>query len=273
VVRKLRLLLMAAVLAALCDGCAPAHPEIAAPAPAPAQARADVPSQYVGSLVLNQTGAQFYRYSASATTEGGYCYERQPGESVTTWKNGVLDLWSSGKYDAAKRIGACAEVSTTRVWKTGVFETRIYNPGNSKGFQDWPAWWFSSYPEAWPTGGEIDVMEAMEGHEASSYHQGAVSGAYCSLTNATFYPRPDCATRLKPNFTIQPGWHTWDLVWGPTFAKIYIDGRYYGQFSGSYFRPGTMKMIFDITNSPLGDPSGGTSANLLVQYVRVWNFK
>jgi hypothetical protein len=32
-------------------------------------------------------------------------------------------------------------------------------------------------------------------------------------------------------------------------------------------------MIFDITNSPLGDPSGGTSANLLVQYVRVWNFK
>ena len=238
----------------------PASAHAAAPVP-------DVPAQYAGSLVLDQTGAQFLANSAPRSYHGADCTGYQSGQSVTTNSAGQLDLWTSG------RIGSCAEVTTTSVWYTGVFEARIDIPSYNGKIPDWPAFWFTSRPEPWPTGGEIDVMEGLGGIDCASYHYSATAGSAGEHT-ATFCPwGTPSATQImySPAFTVGPSWHTFDLVWAPSFARIYVDGKFYGQFSGSYFHPGTEALTIDNTSGPYGGQA--VSSNLLVQHVRIWTYR
>lgn len=239
--------------------------------PAPAARAAapvpDVPAQYAGSLVLDQSGAQFLKDTAPQSFHGADCTGYQAGESVTTNSAGWLDLWTSGQ------TGSCAEVTTTSVWYTGVFEARMYIPSYNGKIPDWPAFWFTSRPEPWPTGGEIDVMEGLGGIDCSSYHYSATAGSADEQT-ASFCPwgtPSDTYIKLAPALVPGPGWHTFDLVWAPSFAMIYVDGQFYGQLSGSWFHPGSEALTIDNTSGPYGGQS--TSSNLLVQYVRIWNYR
>ncbi len=53
----------------------------------------------------------------------------------------------------------------------GYFEARINLSATSGVIANWPAFWLLGH-EAWPTSGEIDIMEGLEGNAASTYHIG-----------------------------------------------------------------------------------------------------
>ena len=71
-------------------------------------------------------------------------------------------------------------------------------------FFHWPAFWM--YGNNWPSGGEIDAVEANFDKNYVSYHYGSVSNPQqVSTFNETLTP---------VSMNISPGWHTIDISYG-----------------------------------------------------------
>jgi beta-glucanase (GH16 family) len=143
-------------------------------------------------------------------------------------------------------------ISTTdkRTFTYGYFEARLYFPGGTGLIYNWPAFWLDG--RDWPTDGELDVVEGLDGLAAYHFHSDA-GGPGAHVTG---------------NFT---GWHTYGADWEPGSVTFYYDGREVGRITdGVTSQP--MALLIDYAVSP-PDLFGGAvvaPASMEVDYVRVW---
>ena len=128
----------------------------------------------------------------------------------------------------------------------GVLEARVYVPAAGTQIANWPAVWTDG--QKWPTDGEDDVMEGLDG--AACYHFHDPSGGPGS-----------CVSKIKP------GWHTFASNWQPGSVTFYYDGADVGSIT-SGITGAPMYLVLDNT---VKTGSGLTvPGTMQVSYVRVW---
>ena len=130
----------------------------------------------------------------------------------------------------------------------GYFESRIYLPGSGGSIANWPAWWTDG--QSWPTDGEMDVMEGLEGQACWHFHSPAGGPGSCSTNDFT-------------------GWHTYGADWEPGSVTYYYDGRQVGRITTGI----TSAPMYLILNDAVNQPGSGFAAasTMQVDYVRVWS--
>jgi hypothetical protein len=133
-----------------------------------------------------------------------------------------VTLSTTGNY------GDCTDIESPHTYPTTdgyVYESRIY----FSNWEDWPAFWM--YGNNWPSGGEIDAVEANFDKNYVSYHYGSSSNPQSVSTyNNTITPQ---------SANISPGWHTIDISFGGCGTKcgtisVWYDGNLYATVSGSF---------------------------------------
>lgn len=196
-------------------------PSTPAPTPAPSQTTTappvtssvmpdGVPVSEVGSLVLNDTGAQLYGAWGSGTWCGG-------GSVSVSGTDAVLN-------DA----GACEDIQSPDTYGAGIYQATIYT-ANMSGH---PAYWLTGLGAAWYTNGEIDAAEDLGGCWNVVYHADGPSNAYgpwCDVPTA--------------------GWHTVDVVRQLDGAvQVYYDGTLTDNISTTDMidgAPAPLNIMFD----------------------------
>ena len=114
---------------------------------------------------------------------------------------------------------------------------------------NWPAVWTDG--QSWPTDGEDDVMEGLDG-----------------LVCATFHDRQDVNGHSICDTKITAGWHTFASNWEPGSVTYYYDGRVIGTVTrGVTSAP--MYLVLDNTVHS-GESTDTKPDSLRVKYVRVW---
>ena len=135
----------------------------------------------------------------------------------------------------------------------GYVESRIYIPGAADGtVYNWPAWWLVG--DNWPTGGEIDIMEGLEGDAYSTFHFGSPS----SPQHYQFAARNSMV-----------GWHVFAAHWQPGRITFYYDGVAIGTITSNV----TSQPMQLILNNAVGGWGGPTvvPSTMLVDYVHVYS--
>lgn len=127
----------------------------------------------------------------------------------------------------------------------GVVEWRVYLPPDANGnIANWPGVW--SNGQNWPTDGENDTMEGLDGPACYHFHSpsggpgGCASGKYS-------------------------GWHTFASNWQPGIVKYYYDGVYVGQITTGITSSPQYLIVQQTTNLQTA-----ITSEMLVDYVRVW---
>lgn len=129
----------------------------------------------------------------------------------------------------------------------GVLEARIYIPADGAKIANWPAIWTDG--QSWPTDGEDDVLEGLDGIACATFHGASTLTRVCDST-------------------IKPGWHTFASDWQPGSISYYYDGVEVGSAT-SGITSAPMYIILDNTMHT-GYTSVNAAATMKVQYVRVW---
>jgi Glycosyl hydrolases family 16 len=154
--------------------------------------------------------------------------------------------------------------------ETGAFDTQTYEtwnapatvseqinlPCNSAGqIENWPAFWLNT-TGSWPAGGEIDVMEGLNGSAAWHYHYLNSSGVDSSVGGAVSGFR-GCGT------------HTYGVNWTTSAITFYYDGIQVGRVTpaeiGVPLASGPMYVINDYAASSTngGLTTGGVNMEIL----------
>lgn len=210
---------------------------------------------------INQGIWQVANWPGENNNEAQYYHPNQV--SVT---GGTLHLradndpnWSFGRqYNSGL-------VRTWQEWSYGRVEVRAKLP-YGQGF--WPAIWLLPRTAAWPTGGELDIMEArgdLPWRMSSAVHWGwdAASRQYVSQ-----------AYESGANF--QAGYHDYAVEWDIGTVGFFVDGvEHMRLYEPAVGIPGTAKSI--ILNLAVGGdysgyPDGSTPfpSQFDIDYVRVW---
>lgn len=175
-------------------------------------------------------GTMHLNVTATSSTCGGVSYP-YTGSMVTTDPS---DGRASGGFQ----------------YTYGVVEARVYLPADGTVIADWPGVWADG--QNWPTDGEDDVMEGLDGSACATFHDPLDIGL---RTRA-------CST------TVGPGWHTFASDWQPGSVTYYYDGAVVATVtSGVTSAP--MYLILDDTVK-MGEPDDTEPDAMRVQYVRVW---
>lgn len=135
----------------------------------------------------------------------------------------------------------------------GFMEARVWVDGSTT-IKNWPAFWADG-TGTWPTTGEIDVFEGLNGRPSWHYHYGSTSspqqsGGYPSLSPST-------------------GWHIFAADWEPGVITFYYDGKNVGQVTSSVVNS-QMFLILNYGVSTTISPPVQVPSDFLVDYVRVW---
>jgi beta-glucanase (GH16 family) len=130
----------------------------------------------------------------------------------------------------------------------GYFETRVWLPGSATTGVDWGGVW--AIGANWPTGGELDLVEGLDGQACWHFHDssggpGGCAGVYTG------------------------GWHTFGADWEPGSVTWYYDG----QAVGSVTQGVTAAPMFLLATMALDNTYGGpiqAPATLKIDYIRIW---
>jgi beta-glucanase (GH16 family) len=178
--------------------------------------------------------------------------------SQVTESGGVLHLTAVARSCAASN-GKTYQYASGLVnsYKTfnftyGYMEARVYIPAASTGTgANFPAFWADG-TGAWPTTGELDVMEVL-GTCGLGWHFHSTLGAFGGCTP------------LAPS----TGWHTVGANWQAGSVTYYYDGHKVGQIASGV----TGAPMYVILNNSVDPTWGGpivAPADMQVDYVRVW---
>jgi beta-glucanase (GH16 family) len=131
----------------------------------------------------------------------------------------------------------------------GYMEARMYLPSDGGGgIDDWPAFWADG--ASWPTDGEIDVMEGLDGSACWHFHYGTSSSPQ------------QVGTCVPGDYS---GWHTYGADWEPGSITWYYDGHRVGQTTSGV----TSQPMYLIVNLAL-KAQAAVPASMHVDYIRVW---
>ena len=131
----------------------------------------------------------------------------------------------------------------------GFMEARIWLPGQGQQITNWPAFWAAG--QNWPTDGEIDVVEGLNGRACWHFVYSGGNPGGCASGSFT------------------DGWHVFGADWEPGSITYYYDGRVVGMVK-SVITSTPMYLILDyaIANA-IGGPAL-VPATMRVAYVRIW---
>jgi hypothetical protein len=252
----------------------PPPPAIDCTTPAAVVPAPGVPSGSVGDLLDNETGTQIAAWDATQTMfDGAHTYG-----TIGTDAAGDAVLTTTGAKANQAMLSSCPFTGHGTAYTHGIFEARMNLPAAAAGepgvISGWPAFWLSGMncrtdtpaftvtpgqPQCWPAGGEFDIMESgpfSGGYQQADYHWNTGAGT-------------DGTTGSGPDTALQPGWHTFDGVWGPGYVAVYADGTLEWSYtSGNVESDSPLMVIFDMAGTGSGVPSA-----LLVAYLRVWGFR
>lgn len=180
--------------------------------------------------------------------------------------NGTLQLqaeldpnWTYGKNYNSGLVRSWQE------WSYGRFEVRAKLP-YGQGF--WPAIWLLPRTAAWPTGGEIDIMEArgdLPYRMSSAVHWGY-----------DFNSRQYRSQAYESGDNFQEGYHDYAVEWDVGTVRFYVDGvNHYTLYEPDISLPSTPKSLvlnLAVGGDYSGFPNGSTPvpSNFDIDYVRVW---
>jgi len=120
----------------------------------------------------------------------------------------------------------------------GYIEARVWLPATSSGqIADWPAIWADG--QNWPSTGEVDVLEGLQGSACAHWHGPTANGAGYGANGGTGCPRG----------TFTGGWHTFAADWEPGIVNWYYDGQNIGCIATSGSACGSTNTT--ITASPM----------------------
>jgi beta-glucanase (GH16 family) len=180
--------------------------------------------------------------------------------------NGALQLradrdwgWSFGReYNSGL-------VRTWQEWSQGRFEVRAKVP-YGQGF--WPAIWLLPRSAPWPSGGEIDIMEArgdLPYRISSALHWGWDVNSHQYVSQA-----------YESGANFQDGYHIYAVEWEVGTVRFYVDGvEHYRLYEPAVGIPSTAKSI--VLNLAVGGDYSGFPdwttpfpSQFDIDYVRVW---
>jgi beta-glucanase (GH16 family) len=133
----------------------------------------------------------------------------------------------------------------------GYMEARMWLPHGTGTPVDWPAFWADG-TGTWPSTGEIDVMEVLDGGNLCwhFHYSGGAPGGCPSIGN-------------------RAGWHTFGADWEPGSITFYYDGAKVGRVTSGV----TRSPMYLIANLAISNSYGGRMAHhthTSIDYVRVW---
>jgi beta-glucanase (GH16 family) len=169
----------------------------------------------------------------------GYLHLRAVARSCTA-NNGTTYPYASGLVESAHDF----------TFTFGHMEARIWLPGGSGGLADnWGAFWADG-TGTWPTTGELDVMETLDGRDCYHFHSPSGGPGSCpSLGNAA-------------------GWHVFAADWSSGAVTFTYDGARVGSIS-SGITSSPMFLILNLAVSSSISPPIVAPSEMLVDYVRV----
>jgi len=209
-----------------------------------------VPASEVGAAVQNLSGPDILRTYHQGVMAGTHC-SSPPVQLDPT--NGVA-LHTDGQ-------DGCTALSSPVTYGAGIFEARIWFAGGGKSsIANWPAFYMVGDP--WPSSGEIDAAEGMDGCLQVTYHFG--------VTESPQQDGPYCVTST-------PGWHVVTIVRAPGDSQtgpvdsVYYDGR--KVWTGSGYVVSSPEYIVVSNNEGPHGRQPGDAADLWINYIRVWNWR
>lgn len=157
--------------------------------------------------------AQWYQ-SANTSVQGGLLVIEARKESVPNPR-----YTGSGDWKTTRRTAeyTSSSLNTSGLWsfQYGHFEMRARIP-TEVGM--WPAWWTLGASGAWPSNGEIDIME---------FYQSKLLANVACGTSTPFQAKWDSAT--LPLASLGAGWsaqfHVWTMDWDDQNIVLSVDGR------------------------------------------------
>jgi beta-glucanase (GH16 family) len=182
-------------------------------------------------------GAELSCYDpAQVSVSGGYLHLRASARPCTD-SHGRTWQYASGLVNSRQHF----------TYTYGSLRARVWLPGTTK-VDDWPAVWADGIGQ-WPTTGENDVLEALNGHDCWHFHSPAGGPG-------------GCAAMATPG-----GWHTVAASWRADKINYWYDGVKVGQItSGLTHAPMFVILNLGVSNiiSPPAKPS-----EMLVDWVEI----
>lgn len=210
---------------------------------------------------IDQSVWQVADWAGSNNNESQYYHPNQ----VSVW-GGALHLradwdpnWSFGREFNS------GLVRTWQEWSYGRVEVRAKIPFG-QGF--WPAIWLLPRSAPWPSGGEIDIMEArgdLPWRISSALHWGWDEASHQYVSEA-----------YESGANFQEGYHTYAVEWDIGTVGFFVDGvEHMRVYEPAVGIPGTAKSI--VLNLAVGGDYSGYPdwttpfpAEFDIDYVRVW---
>src|ERR1700761_2925259 len=144
----------------------------------------------------------------------------------------------------------------------GFLQARVWLPAETSDpgqVADWPAVWTDG--QNWPTDGEDDIMEGINGKACAHFHSATSPGGLAAADGTGQIPaKSGCA-----DVNLTAGWHTFGADWEPGSVTYYYDGKDIGSVTTGV----TSAPMFVILDYAAGAPYQSPST-MKVDYVRVW---
>ena len=216
---------------------------------------------------------QWYQEDNAFCEKGMLVIEaRHESKANPNYKKGS-DRWQQ-RRPFAKYTSSCLKTKGLHTWKYGRFEVRakiIAKPGL------WPAIWFLGESGAWPSNGEIDLME---------FYGGNILANACWESRQKHQPTWDSSktpvAKLGENW--DKDFHIWRMDWDDKSIRLYVDNRLLNTIelkktkneagrglSNPFHQPHYILLNLAIGGKAGGDPSKTAfPSRYEIDYVRVY---